>query len=374
MMIKRDNSRITLLLPKQETRFSPINTSFTFLLKGLQELDIDSRIVEISDDGESNLPTSFGKCHEVISYNDLATILGNNETFIGIDNFRFLKHIDTIDRNKILIWTHYFRGNRFLFKQYVDWMNVGIAQSVMSKFATNLLPPLLTRNVGSIRKYVLALKKRFFFAQSLWTALLFNRVYNLQSKGIIYNPISTEEFEANVGTEDKNQILIYLADDRIATNFNQAVETLKAIKQYVGGYKIASFGNVGLAQKLSEELGMEIKTYQDVERDDLIRLFAHSVFTIAPVYNGTFELVPIESLMSYAPVITYIQPFMEVTGQSPVIANIQNRAEVVSKIVQWTQSNQNNTQNELLQMKNRISAVMDYKVVTSNLLDLIYNP
>ncbi|PSN81861.1 hypothetical protein B9Q01_09745 [Candidatus Marsarchaeota G1 archaeon OSP_D] len=55
--------------------------------------------------------------------------------------------------------------------------------------------------------------------------------------------------------------------------------------------------------------------------------------TITPIYNGNFEMVPIESLLSGTPVITYIQPFIEVTGQSLLIANINNKKELKENLI-----------------------------------------
>jgi hypothetical protein len=44
-------------------------------------------------------------------------------------------------------------------------------------------------------------------------------------------------------------------------------------------------------------------------------------------------MVPIESLLSGTPVITYIQPFIEVTGQSLLIANINNKKELKENLI-----------------------------------------
>ncbi|MGC9167248.1 MAG: hypothetical protein ACP5GR_06390, partial [Thermoplasmata archaeon] len=80
-----------------------------------------------------------------------------------------------------------------------------------------------------------------------------------------------------------------------------------------------------------------------------------------------FEMVPIQSLLCGTPVITYIQPFMEVTGQSNLIANIYNSYELKRKFKIW----QSNLDDELNSVKKKILSFMDNRIVSMELMNYL---
>jgi hypothetical protein len=85
--------------------------------------------------------------------------------------------------------------------------------------------------------------------------------------------------------------------------------------------------------------GIKMNYLGKISREDLIKEYSLHFLTIAPVFNGNFEMVPIQSLLSGTPVITYLQPFMELTGECIMVANINNLIEVKDKIIAWKDLN-----------------------------------
>lgn len=79
-------------------------------------------------------------------------------------------------------------------------------------------------------------------------------------------------------------------------------------------------------------------------------------------------MVPIESLLCGTPVVSFIQPFMEVTGQSPMISNILSCAEIKAKVKMWEQLELSTIEQE----RKKILAVMDKRKVAEQLRDYIH--
>jgi len=118
----------------------------------------------------------------------------------------------------------------------------------------------------------------------------------------------------------------------------------------------------------NKKFNENIKYLGKLDRKDLSKEYSKHLVTITPIYNGNFEMVPIESLLSGTPVITYIQPFIEVTGQSVLIANINNKKEIKRKFNYWFS---NDLSHDLKIMKGKILDVMDNAKVARDLLNYL---
>ena len=85
-----------------------------------------------------------------------------------------------------------------------------------------------------------------------------------------------------------------------------------------------------------------------------------SEFTVATQNSGNFELVPVESLILGTPVISYKQPFMEVTGNSLLIADPNSESELENKVSKWMSGD---IVKERVDLQNRIMSVMNPKKI-----------
>jgi len=71
--------------------------------------------------------------------------------------------------------------------------------------------------------------------------------------------------------------------------------------------------------------------------------------------------------MSGTPVISFIQPFMEVTGQSEMVANILNLSEIKAKVLLWRKLDDEIRERE----RNRILDAMDSRNVADQLMTYV---
>lgn len=355
---------LNLLLPKQPNQFNNIHYNFRMIRKGTREMGIETRILEVSDDASSNVPPDYGVDVKQVSYGDLGDFLATDEIYIGLDDYHFLERIKGINHEKLLIWVHYFNGASLFFKQYIDWQESGKFRKLSRRVYRDFFPtPLQLRMLGP---YLQGLKKRPVFAQSLWTGLLLNRIYNAGCKGIVYNPIDPEEFPSGYEPADRTNVVVFLGgpDD---THLEHTTNFLKEMGPLLRDLEIHSFGSDTYSQRLAEMSGTEIKHHSRITRRDLFALEKRSVFTITPVYGGNFEMVPIESLMNLTPVISYLQPFMEVTGLTDLVANLQNGNLALKLARKWMQKGMGDS---LEVMRDRIVSSMNYGKVAKDLVHI----
>ena len=80
-------------------------------------------------------------------------------------------------------------------------------------------------------------------------------------------------------------------------------------------------------------------------------------------------MVPIQSLLCGTPVISFAQPFLEVTGENNMIANIQNSGEIKYKTEQW----KNFDQQEKKLVRRLIFKKMGSRKVAQDLLRHLQN-
>ena len=294
-------------------------------------------------------------------------LIEGGKPFITIDDFYLLSQFHRLKTNleSCLMWATYFYGQRYIFNQYrmLDRPN-----KIRDRFADKIsgyIPSNLY--LKQARFYIEPLNRCNIIAQSSWTSLLLNRVYSLTCKGIVYPPINPDYYDTDLDAERAKRALIFLGGES-DTNLKELFDILRVIMNDHDKLELHAFGSRKMADQFVNSYGIHIEFHSDIERRKLSTLYNSSLFTICPIYNGNFEMVPIESLIVGTPVISYIQPFIEVTGDSRLIANIQNKMEVIDKVRLWTNDD---LTDERATMRRRILSRMNNKKVANDLLQLM---
>jgi len=339
--------KVYLLLPKQSSIYSAIYDVYNDLYLGLKSINTHSKIILLNLD-ERNAPFPYFKTEEY-SARDIPSILDSEGFFLTIDDFSLLKSLYKYGvGRKLLIWAHIFYGHRFLFRRYVDLPRRNFGQRDVT-FIANLLPSFLLH--WKARFYIETLNRNRVIAQSLWTDLLLERVYNIKTEGVLYIPIEPTYYDVKV--EKTNSLLIYFGNI-IDTDLIALKNVLDELTKTNSNIKLDYFGDKNIGEFFSRKYGFNLNYLGKLDRKKLSEEYARHTATIAPVYNGNFEMVPIQSLLSGTPVISFIQPFMEVTGRSEVVANISNVHEVKTKYKYWSYSSSESIQ----RIKDKILSVM----------------
>ena len=356
--------RINLVLPVQRSRFSVMYNVYNDLYLGLKKIGFDSEIILIKTfENYSKFP--YFNVKEV-NIKDLNDILLLDEQFsLTVDDFEIMNYFfkNNIRIKNLLIWAHYFYGHKFIFERYRElWKE-------------NFSIPYYINLIDYIPFYILRRKAKFYYralsnnktvAQSLWTDLLLERVYNIFTEGILYMPVEYEFYDVNEYSKE-NRALIFFGekDDVDLICLKRTIDTLREANPKLD---FDYFGDEEVGLIFNKKFNENIKYLGKLDRKDLSKEYSKHLVTITPIYNGNFEMVPIESLLSGTPVITYIQPFIEVTGQSVLIANINNKKEIKRKFNYWFS---NDLSHDLKIMKGKILDVMDNAKVARDLLNYL---
>jgi hypothetical protein len=352
--------KILLLLPTQSSRFSDLYNVFNDLHMGLGKIGYKSEIVEIKKSGVEGFPYSTVRNIEIDALGRFINDNVSDDTyFVTVDDIDVMKEISRIGKiQNFLVWAHYFFGARFIFKRYRQkpYENFGVKRH---HNLFGLVPSNIFGLIG--RSYYSALKNNGIVAQSLWTDLLMERVYNIDVKGVLYIPIEASYYVTSKEKEDK--VLIFLGND-METDLYSLESAIRKITRINSRIEFDSFGNRDTMDFFNKRFNRNIKYLGKLERKDLNTEYSRHLATIAPIYNGNFEMVPIQSLLCGTPVISFMQPFMEVTGRSSMIANIQNINDVEVKSGKWINRIYDNA-DELTQ---RILGIMGNDIIAEEMV------
>jgi hypothetical protein len=259
----------------------------------------------------------------------------DNETvFLTIDDYYTLSMLYGIEQRKhLLIWAHYFVGHRFIFHRYNEidpLFNISQFNIIFRKIA-EMVPIQLLRIL--MRKYIKTLSSNYVVSQSVFTDLLLERVYAIRTMGILSIPVASDAFPMNISSRSE-RILIFLGNFD-ETDLGSLFDAIKVIKKEMNPDGFDFFGTEQTGNIFQKHYNIKMNYIGKLSAEELAHNYQTHCLTICPIYNGTFEMVPIESLLSGTPVISFIQPFIEVTGQSLMVANILNSEEIRSKILNW---------------------------------------
>lgn len=326
--------KVTLILPSQKSVHSVFYENYSNLCNALKELSVDCDIIEVRLTGNAKFP--FGSVREIgigELYDVLKSENGTDAFFITVDDYDMMRWLEKQETfRNMIIWAHYFYGHRYIFKSYRlrrEPLTLTVREKVKSVIS-GYVPSNLAIFQSSF--YWKALKRYPVFSQSIWTSLLLERVFDIPVLGIVLTPVDTRLFSFNLSNE-REGILVFLGDAS-DTDLAALHRVLKLVDESCRG-SIDYFGNEETGKMFENTYGIRMNFIGKVSREDLVKQYSSHFITIAPVFNGNFEMVPIQSLLSGTPVITYTQPFMEVTGNDIMIANIHNRIEILEKISIW---------------------------------------
>lgn len=360
--------KISLLLPSQKNAYSNLYEVYNDLYKALMNSGVSCEIVEIRDTGNVEFP--FYPVKE-IRLDQLSSYINSQSAqdtyFLTVDDLYILRWLYRRPKiRNMFIWLHYFYGAKYLFKSYrisrkplADSFGRRIVKSVSGMVPNEIAIIQSKFYWNNLSRYPL-------FSQSLWTGMLTERVYSIPVLGNIYIPIDQKLFTFT--PEIKREGILVFLGDASDTDLLALWRIIKVLQQEHFG-TIYYFGNELSGIKFRDSYGVKMNFIGKVSRNELIRHYGSHFVTIAPVFNGNFEMVPIQSLLAGTPVVSFTQPFMEVTGESDMIANIHNLGEVRRKAKLWKVLDLEIRNS----VKSKILEKMDSKKIADDLVSMLFD-
>ena len=353
--------KIILIMPSEKSKFSVMYDDYNDLYLGLKKIGFDSEVILLKTIEEySKFPYFNVKELDIKDLNYI--FLSEDQFFLTIDDYNIMNYFfrNKIKLKNLIIWSHFFYGHKFIFERYKKLWEENFGSPYQIKILNYIPFNFLKKNAEF---YYIPLKNNRTIAQSLWTDLLLERVYNIFSEGILYTPIEQEYYNVNeYSKENRAMVFFGSKEDVDLFSLKKTVDLLKVIDPRI---EFDYFGNEEIGLIFNKKYKENIEYLGKLERKDLSKEYSRHLFTISPIYNGNFEMVPVQSLLCGTPVITYLQPFIEVTGLSMLIANINNINEIKRKINYWINKD---LKDDLEVMKNKILNNMDNKKIAMDLL------
>lgn len=327
------NRKLIIVVPSRKFKFSGIYNVSEDLHTGLENEKIEHEMVLVVTSKKYAEPEfSTNK----VALANLSGIFSSEKIFIIPDDYILINHLHSnkIYNQNVIIWSHYFKGHRLLFSEYINRPREKTFFDFGSKLSHDFLPYAIWKFF--FHDYVRYLKNNVLISQSVWSCLLLNRVYGLNCQSIIPLPIDRNYFRVNQASDKKCLIFIGGKQD---TDLNKLDHVLTIINDIDPKIKYYAIGDRQTCDHFVQTFRHDLIFKQNVSRSDLQDLIARMTFTINPIYIGTFEMFPIESLMCGTPTITFIQPFLEVTGTSKMISSIHSDSDVKNKVKDWLLGN-----------------------------------
>ncbi|MEM3455577.1 MAG: hypothetical protein QXT72_03360 [Candidatus Micrarchaeia archaeon] len=357
--MKKDE-KIYIVLPMQSSVYSGAYTIYNDLYLGLKKLNIESEIILVkADNNNANFP--YFKT-EKLEIENLKNFIDKNKGFyLLMDDFSILKYLfkNKIKLRNTLIWAHYFFGHKFIFKRYVRYPRINFNEYNFTEIL-EFIPLYFLKKTAKF--YYKTLNNHRTIAQSVWTDLLLERVYDIHTEGILYMPVEPDYYLMN--NKKDNRVLVFLGGTADSDLF-ALHKTIKILEKLDSSLRYDSFGDKFISDYFNKKFNFNLNYLGKLERKELNNEYGKHLLTISPIYNGNFEMMPIESLLCGTPVITYVQPFMEVTGQSVLISNINNEKEIERNFYIWLKD----IDNERLYMRNKILDVMENVKIGKELIN-----
>ncbi|MCW1311605.1 MAG: hypothetical protein QXJ93_02030, partial [Candidatus Rehaiarchaeum fermentans] len=184
--MKKDE-KIYIVLPMQSSVYSGAYTIYNDLYLGLKKLNIESEIILVkADNNNANFP--YFKT-EKLEIENLKNFIDKNKGFyLLMDDFSILKYLfkNKIKLRNTLIWAHYFYGHKFIFKRYVRYPWTNFNEYNFTEIL-EFIPLYFLKKTAKF--YYKTLNNHRTIAQSVWTDLLLERVYDIHTEGILYMPV-----------------------------------------------------------------------------------------------------------------------------------------------------------------------------------------
>ncbi len=360
--------RLILILPSQNSIFSNLYEVYADLNSALTSLGIENKIVEVRIGGVSNFP--FGKVDNV-TMAELPRYINSaadrNTVFVTVDDYTLVKWLNQNEKiENLIIWAHYFYGSRFIFQLYRN--NRTVLHTPITSRLRNLFAATIPNSMAIqiSRFYRRTLLTYPVFSQSIWTGLLLERMFSVPVLGTIHIPVNEELYNFEE-PEKRDGILIFLG--------NAGETDLKLLNRVLSALdpdllsRLDYFGNEKIGKEFEDIYKIRMNFIGKLERKCLLRQYSDHLITISPIFDGNFEMVPIQSLLCGTPVISFAQPFLEVTGENNMTANIQNLGEIKYKVKQW----RNLDENEKKSIRRSILEKMESRKVAQDFLRHLKN-
>lgn len=360
--------RIILILPGQKSVYSIFYENYADLNNALLSLGIESKIILVKRGEYAKFP--FGNV-DMTDFSGLNDLFEENHdkdaVFLTVDDHPMMRWLSKRQKvSNLVIWAHYLYGQKFFFPLYRNaqtGLPVNSTERMINRFSSWIPNALAIRLSGF---YWRTLKMYPVFAQSLWTGLMLERLFSIPVLGTLLIPVDRRIYNFPMPGR-KGGMLVFLGDAS-DTDLN-ALETTMKILDNDSAYIIDYFGDRESGEIFGKRYGRKMNFIGKVERKELLKEYSEHELTISPEFNGNFEMVPIQSLLCGTPVISFNQPFMEVTGESDMIANIHNAGEIRAKVQIW----KNLTMDSRQTMMKTIFEKMESTKVAENLLRHLRN-
>jgi hypothetical protein len=358
--------KIILLLPLQNTKYSILYNIYRDIYEAILEMGIPIKIVEIKLTGTIRYP--YGDT-EFIDKTEIVNLEMLDDTYIvTVDDHGLIRYLSGVRPIKnLLIWATYFYGAKFLFQSYRnrDYSNEHSLKPLSFVKIYGIIPQSVGLRISKF--YSKTLKLYPVVSQSVWAGLLLERVYSIRTLGILRIPVDPEIYEVSLNAV-REGILVFLGNNE-ETDLLSLFNVINIIKISQKNIKLDYFGDSQSGKTFQERYGIRMNYLGKIERKELSIQYSTHVATIAPIYNGNFEMVPIESLLCGTPVISFLQPFLEVLGESFLVANINNLNEIERKTKSWFLLDVKQREVE----KNKILDQMNNKIIARQLIEYLHD-
>lgn len=355
--------KLILVLPSQANQYSNLYEVFADLNSGLTSIGIESKIVEVKMSGDAVYP--FGSVERIKMtelFNFFSSQSDRNTVFVTVDDHNLVKWLSKNKKiQNLVIWAHYFYGARYIFQSYRN-SNPVFSLTFMEKLRNllaSMIPNFIARRVSGF--YWKALCRYPVFSQSIWTGLLLERVFSIPVLGTILIPVEQSLYNFQQ-TKKRYGILVFLGNSG-ETDLASLFEVLHNLEPDLIT-RLDYFGNEKAGKIFCNVYGIKMNFIGKVSRKNLLRAYSEHMITITPIFDGNFEMVPIQSLLCGTPVISFAQPFLEIIGQNDMIANIRNIGEIKYKVKLW----RNLDQQVRKLIRTTIFEKMDNKKVAKDLI------
>lgn len=359
-----DKTDLIFLVPLRYSKYDVVYSIFEDIFKALSNYEVSFKFYALKDiDNKDFVLPNFPI--EIRSAEDITDVLNNNQKFFTVDDYRIVRFLskNRIRNNNAMIWSLYFYGHKFLFKEY----NSKIIKKEFKDRVINVAQLTIPRGIQNLKTdwFIKTLKEYRLTSLSIWNALLLNRVYELRCEDILYPPIDLNYFQHFNKKED---IVIVFIGNNYDTDLVSLKGCINVIRETMPELEFQFFGNREIGINFATNNNIEMKYLGKPNRSELANLLSKAVFSINPIYNGNLEMFPLESLLAGTPIISFIQPFLEIIGITNNFCNIIDYKKIKNSIKSWkSEKNEESIKRDQL----RIRDVLDSNKFVNNLCKIL---
>ncbi|BBD73495.1 hypothetical protein HS1genome_1884 [Sulfodiicoccus acidiphilus] len=326
--------KIALIVPSHLSEFSGLYQNVKDIYKGILKNNLESKIFIVNTGIKNNIDEIFkGYSFEVIDKSDIIHINKETDAIFHADDHSLVRILNRMNYNTLfsITWVIYLFGQEIWVEgiKKLRRENAGFSLENLRGYLIDFVPrKLMDYFIGWYAGY---LRKQYVLAVSSWAANVLEKILGIPTRGIMYTPVDTDFYPFVPPSKKDSRILIFLGSKR-DTDIILLTKVLEIIKRINPSLGLDTFGSEELYVKLKEKVPL---TYLGkLTRQELGKEYGRHLITIAPQFDGTFEMVPIESLLTGTPVITYMNSLIEVVKCDHMVLNIEN-IELLEKYLRF---------------------------------------